>query len=304
MRSWLSLLALLLAVAGLAAWLLAEPEQTRDKTYAASSLKPADVTRVTLARRVAAPGREPSMDQVVIEKRDGQWRITSPIEVRAEASTIERLLAVLEARSTVRYPASDLGRYGLDAPLASLTANGSTIAYGSINPTTREQYLLADNHVLVVPLAYAAALPRTIDALLSKALFADDEKQPVRFDLTDFTVALEEGTWAVAPIVNEASADERNAWVDAWRNASALTVSRGAGPNTSSDAGKSSPSETSGERSSPSERVKISLKDGRVITLTVAQRTPDVVLVRHDDGVAYHFFAEAGRRLLAPPGAR
>ena len=285
MRSWLSLLALLVAVAGLAAWLLVEREENRDKTYAASPLKSAEVTRVALARRVTAPGSAPAMDRITMEKRDGQWRITAPIEARAEASALERLLSVLEARSAVRYPATDLARYGLDAPIATLTADERTVAYGSINPTTREQYLLADNQVLVVPLAYAAALPRTIDALLSKALFAPDEKQPVRFDLPDFTVALAEGTWAVAPISNDAGADERNAWIDAWRNASALTVSRG-------------------ELRSSTETVKVTLKDGREITLGVAQRTPDVVLVRHDERVAYHFFADAGRRLLAPPGAK
>ena len=98
MRSWLSLLALLVAVAGLAAWLLLEREENRDKTYAASTLKAGEVTHVALARRVTAPGSAPVMDRITMEKRDGQWRITAPVETRAEASAVERLLSVLEAR--------------------------------------------------------------------------------------------------------------------------------------------------------------------------------------------------------------
>lgn len=283
-RSWLSLLALLLVVAGLAAWLFYNPGGREEKAYPVSALKPSEVTRLKLGRGITAPGKPPAMAEIVMEKRDGEWRLTAPFAARADAITIERLLAVLEAKTTVRYPATDLARYGLDAPLAVLTANDQAIAYGAINPTTREQYVLAGNQVLVVPVSYAAALPRSIDALLTKSLFAAGEKAPVRFDLPDFTVALEEGTWAVAPIASEAGADERNAWVDAWKNASALTVVLHTSP-------------------SPAESVRVTLKDGRSITLGIAQRTPDVVLVREDERVAYHFFAETGRRLLAPPGA-
>jgi hypothetical protein len=284
MRSWLTLLALTLAVGGLAGWLFYTPHESEQQIYAVSMLKPADITRIKLGPRVSARDAAPAPDETVLEKHDGQWRFTAPFKARAETFPIERLLSILEARSTVRYPASDLARYGLDKPLAVLTANDQAIAYGGINPTTQEQYVLAGNQVLVVPLNYAAALPRAIDTLLDKAVFAADEKQPVRFDLPEFTVALEEGTWAVAPIASEAGPDERNAWVEAWKNASALTVSLYTSP-------------------APSDSVKVTLKDGRTITLGIAQRTPDVVLVREDDGVAYHFFADAGRKLLAPPTA-
>lgn len=281
MRSWLSLLALAITVGALAYWLLLHnPEGSAEgESYAVSQLKPADVTRIRLAGK--ARGEAPS-GEIVLEKRDGLWRFTAPFAGRAEAYPLERMLSILEARSSVRYAATDLARYGLDAPLATLTANDQTIAYGGINPTTREQYVLAGNHVLPVSVAYAAGLPRSIDALLAKALFAPDERQPVRFDLPGYTVALEDGTWAVAPIDNEAGADERNAWVDAWKNATALTVAKHTAPF-------------------PQETVKLTLKDGREITLGIAQRSPDVVLVRQDDFVAYHFFADAGRKLIAPP---
>ena len=280
MRSWLSLLALAIAVGALAWWLVDKPGETEGESYAVSALKPAQVTRIRLAGKArgdAPPG------EIVLEKRDGIWRFTAPFAARADSHPLERLLSILEARSSTRYPATDLARYGLDAPLATLTVNDQKIAYGGINPTTREQYVLAGGQVLPVSLAHAAGLPRSVDALLSKSLFAPDERSPARFDLPDYTVALEDGTWAVAPIANEASADERNAWIDEWKNATALTVARHAGPF-------------------PSETVKVTLKDGRTITLGLAQRKPDVVLVRQDDGVAYHFFADAGKKLIAPPG--
>jgi hypothetical protein len=182
----------------------------------------------------------------------------------------------------VRYPATDLARFGLDTPFVVMAVDGQSIAYGAINKTTSEQYVLAGDHVYVVPLAYAASLPRNADALLSKSLFGPDERSPVRFDLPEFTVALEEGTWAIAPIASEAGADERNAWVDAWKHATALTVSRHAPEH-------------------EGETVKVTLEGGRIVDLRIAARSPDVVLVRQDEGVAYQFFGDAGRKLLAPP---
>ena len=279
MRSWITLLVLALAVGGLGAWLHYKPRADEPVTYTLSTIKPAEVTRVKLLRQSAAAGF-PS-EEIVLEKRDGQWRMSAPYAARADAFQVERLLGILDARTSVRYPAADLARYGLDAPPAVLTANDQTIAYGAINATTREQYVLTRDHVYVVPATFAAAVPRNAQALLSKALFAPGETA-VRFDLPDFTVALEEGTWAIAPIASDAGPDERNAWVDAWHKASALTVSRHAGE-------------------APADDIRIVLKDGRTIALGIAQRAPDVVLVRKDEGLAYHFFAEAGRRLLAPP---
>jgi hypothetical protein len=107
---------------------------------------------------------------------------------------------------------------------------------------------------------------------------------PVRFDLPGFTVSLEDGTWAVAPTMPDVGPDERNAWVDGWRHASAISAARrGAG--------------------TANGQIKVQLKDGRTIALGIVQREPELVLAREDEGVEYHFVPEAARRMLAPPAA-
>jgi hypothetical protein len=282
-RSWLSLLVLAAVVAGLGAWVYQKPKPGESQTYALSATKPAAVTRARL-ERTSVTEAGATTAAIVLERRDGEWRMSEPYPARADAFQVERLLSILEARSTVRYEAGDAERFGLVTPMAVLKADGETFAYGAINTTTREQYVMTGGKVYVVPLNYAATLPRSVEALLSKKLLGTDEV-PVRFDLPDFTVALEEGTWAVAPIASEAGPDERNTWVAAWREASALTVTRYAGP-------------------APEQEISVVLKDGRTIVLGIAQREPDVVLVRKDEGIAYQFFADAGRKLLAPPGEK
>jgi hypothetical protein len=193
------------------------------------------------------------------------------------------MLSILDARSAVRYPASDLVRYGLDKPQAALTLDDQRFAYGAINNMTREQYVATGDAVYLVPLAYITALPRNADSVLALRVFASDEK-PVRFTLPQFTVGFGEGKWTVTPQADDRSADERNAWVDAWVNAAAIRA------------------EHTSRAASP-EQITVDLRDGRTITLSIQQREPELVLLRHDERVEYHLFAEAGKRLIAPPGA-
>jgi hypothetical protein len=278
-RSWLSLAALAIVVAALALWAHYKPAPATGETHALSTLDAKAVRRIRLERTVAG-----AAERVVLEKEDGgPWHMTEPTRARADPIQVERALSILSARSGVRYPATDASRYGLDKPAAVLTLDDQTFTFGAINKTTTEQYVAAGKEVYVVPLAIGAALPRNADALLARNLFAPTEA-PKRFDLPGFTVALEEGTWAVAPSMPDVGPDERNAWVDMWRQASAIAVSR----NTA-DASK--------------EEITVQLKDDRTIPIRILQREPELVLVRADEGVAYHFVAEVARRMLAPPGA-
>jgi hypothetical protein len=47
--------------------------------------------------------------------------------------------------------------------------------------------------------------------------------------------------------------------------------------------------------------VKVELKDGRTLAIGIAQREPELVLVREDEGVQYYFFADTAKRLFSPP---
>jgi hypothetical protein len=55
---------------------------------------------------------------------------------------------------------------------------------------------------------------------------------------------------------------------------------------------------------SPDATVKVELKDGAALALGILQREPELVLLRADEGIQYHFFADVGKRLLSPPGSK
>lgn len=291
MRSWIYLATLLVIVGALGAWVYYKPKTSEHTSHALSTLIASDVKRARF-ERVSTPRTAQSADTqqpttttsvISLERIEGQWRMTAPIAARTDKFQIDRLFSILEARSTVRYPATDLARFGLEQPLATLTVEDQTFAFGAINKTTREQYVMTHNEVYLVAPAYGAALPRNADALLARQLLAANE-MPVRFDLPGFTLALEDGTWAVAPAAPDLSADDRSAWVESWRQASAMSVAAHSGGTAAQD-------------------IRIELKDGRILHLGIVKREPELVLVRADEGVQYLFVPDIAKRLMSPPGA-
>lgn len=275
MRAWLSLALLAAVVAALGAWLHFKPRPQESETHATSALKASDVKRIRVER-------EPNVT-IALERRDGAWRMTQPFAARADAFQVNRLLMVLDARSAVRYPATDLARYGLDKPMAKLTIEDQVFTFGAYNATTSEQYVLIGDSIYAIGAGPGTALPRDPQALLSHDLFGPQEIL-TRIELPEFTAALEQGKWQVNP-PEDASADERAAWVDAWQHASALRIAHYEG-------------------ALPGPFIRVTLKSGAAITLGIAQREPELVLVRVDENIAYHFVQSVAKRLLSRPGTK
>ena len=293
MRNWITLGSLLAVVLALGFWVSQKPKAPDREAHALSSLTAADVKRIRLAQSgpaqaERAAGQSPadnasgSGTTIELERGSEGWRLTAPFSARADALLVERLLAILDARSLARYPAQDLARYGLDAPLATLSFNEETFSFGAVNTMTREQYVLARDGVYAIPLAQRTALPREATSLISKSLFAPGET-PVRFQLETFTATLEDGRWSFAPAGDDPGPDERKGWVAAWRQASAIR----AAPH---------------DGRTPVATIAVALQGGRTISLGILQREPELVLLRADEGIQYHFVQDTGKRLLALPG--
>jgi hypothetical protein len=273
-RRWIALTALFLIVGALGAWVYLNPPRS-DSTleHALASGAPA------LARTMSyAPRTE---EAITLQRTSAGWYITAPFKARADGFQVERLLSLLEARASARYPSLDLERYGLDRPVAHLTIDGQEFAFGAVNAMTREQYVLTRDGVHAVPLVFTR-LPQSTDQLIARELFAPGEV-PVRFELPDYSLEFVDGRWRLTP--GEAGADERNAWVDRWRHAAASLAARHAG----------------GE---PAATITVELKEGGRIVFGILELEPEVVLARSDTGIRYHFSTEAGRRLLDRPGGR
>lgn len=272
-HGWLSLLALLAvaAVLGVLAWRAPSPGESVPPL---STLAPAQAQRVTLVRAGQAP--------IELERRDAQWLMTAPLRARADEFQVMRMLALLETRPAARFPAGDLERFDLQSPVARLTVDGSEYAFGGINTVTREQYVMHGDTVYAVALRHGAALPAEPVTLIRRVLLNENEI-PAAILLPEFSVRQAGGRWTLTPPAAGAGADELQAFVDRWRQASAARAEPHDGRK-------------------PLAEVRMELREGAPLVFSVLQREPKLVLWRHDNGLQYSFLAGAGQALLTHPG--
>jgi hypothetical protein len=272
-RRWLNV-ALLAAVVALALLAYFKPHKSEPE-HQLSTLKAADAKSIRIEIAGAAP--------IVLERAATEWRLSAPLAARADSFQAQRLLEILDATSKDRFPATGLARFDLTDPYARITINHQTFGFGAVNPMSREQYVLTQDGIYLIPLRYGAALTKDALQLASKQLFAAEEA-PVAFEFKEFGLAQQDGKWRLTPSAADLSQDDLNRWVDEWRLATALAVL------------------PMSDRK-PLASIKVKLKSGGDISLAVVQREPELRLARSDQQFEYQFTADAAKRLLAPPGA-
>lgn len=271
---WLNA-ALAVIVVALGAFFYFRPAQDAAVEYPLSALKLHEARSLRIERAGAAP--------ILLDRKQDAWFISAPFTARADASRVQQLLAIVEARAVHRLPAGDRGRFGLEQPEARIIVDGQPFSFGMVSDITREQYVMAGDAVYAVHPRYGAALPVSAVQMASHQLFGADES-PVRIALKDFAVEQRGGKWTLAPGFGDLSQDELLRWVDEWRLASALRVE----PRSAARA---------------RDEIRIQLKNGGGFTLGVLSREPELVLARSDEKLQYRFRAELAKRLLSPPRA-
>lgn len=264
-------LAALVAVLALVVWL--KPKPAAQAEFKLSALAVKDITRIVIEKA--------GQPAIVLQKSTGGWRLSAPFQARAEGGSIERVLEMLTATSRQRFPSTDLGRFQLDMPLLRLTLNNQEFSFGTQNPLTGEVYVATNGGVhLVAPRYLADALKAPAD-FASRAFLAEEEK-PVGFEFSNLRLSQQSnGKWSVSPANPNLNQDQLNGWVDEWRHASSLVTQPYDG--------------------TPSmESFTLRLRDGQVIACKILRHEPELVLLREDENLQYHFPAGIGKRLLRP----
>lgn len=272
-RFWLNvaLLAVVCALALLAYYrpLHGTPEQRLAVVTAAQT------QHITL-ERAGAP-------TIVLERAGAHWRLSAPFKARVADAQSERLLSSLEATAAERLPAQGLARYDLDPPQARLTIDRQVFAFGAVNALNDQQYVQTEGGVYLIAPRYGALLPRSALELAAKELFAPDEI-PIAFQFQDFSVTETDGTWRLSPQRDVVGADDITRWVNEWRLASALAALP--------DSGRK-----------PLANIKVTLKGGATLALSVIEREPRLIIKRADAEYELQLAGAAGLQLLAPPAA-
>jgi hypothetical protein len=267
--------ALAAVVAALGAWVYFKPARDAPVEFPLSALKPSEARSI----RVERPGEPP----IVLEKHEGAWRVTAPFAARGDDLRVQRLLEIVEAKTAHKLPATDLARFELERPQASITIDGQAFAFGMVGAVAREQYVLTGGAVYTVHPRYGTALPASAGEVASRQLLAPGEA-PLRIELKDFTVEQRDGKWTLSTGAGGLSQDDFIRWIEDWRLAGAARVEPAVKGKTVAE-------------------IRVRLKDGKALTLGVLAREPELVVVRPDEKLQYHFRPEVAKRLLSPPGA-
>ena len=289
---WILNLVMLAVVAGLVAFLYLRPKASNDEPslHEVSALKLADFTAI----KAEFPAKVPTS----FEKIDGLWRMTSPYKTRADQISVQRILAIIAAKSKEKFPATDLEKYGLDKPelrLKLIKATGDEeFSFGTFNSVTEEQYVGYKDAVYLLSGSYAeAATTQPIELIEKTPLTKNEAKQIAGFDFSRLeqwqanalNVDVADGKWKTNEPKAKVTQNEMNEWLDfSWKQAQAKQV----------------------ELYTPDHKITypsfdVKLKDGKRVHFDKIQEAPDLLLGRPDEGIMYHFSNDVGFNMLNPP---
>lgn len=241
-----------------------------------TSLASQDIQRIRLLR--------PKQPQMVLEKNGEAWRLTAPLTARANDTRVSELVQLTTTRVPTRFPAepSELGKFGLDNPLATLFLNEAEIRFGGMHPLENQLYVWHDGQVLLIPVAALRVASAPLNDFLNAGLL-EEKTKPLAFRFPTFGLKQnEQGAWMRTPELKELASDAINRFVDEWRYARALLVAPYSGKPVK-------------------ERVTITVADGdksRVVELGVLALEPEFIVYRKDENLQYHFATDIGTRLM------
>jgi hypothetical protein len=273
---WLLNVVLAAIVGALVFVVVYKPGSRQPAATPLAALAAADIGRLRLLR--------PKQPEVVLEKHDGAWHLTAPRRARANGFRVNDLAALAATPVKTRFAAAPeaLTKYGLDRPVATVFLNDAEFRFGALHPLHNEVYVLHAGQVQLVPATALRAATVPVEDLLSPNLLEDGTKI-VSLRLPGFSLKQnDQGAWVRTPELKDLSSDAVNRFVDEWRYARALSVA---------------PARAGGAR----DQVSITVADGdktRTLEFGIAARKPELVLVRADEKLEYHFPEDAIGRLL------
>lgn len=271
---------LVIGLAGLIALAVYEPGKEPPPTAAPiSSLKPETIHHLV----IEAAGQE----RQVFNKQDDRWHMQQPFTVPANTKRIEKLLAVVGAKSIAQYAmiAVDANQLQLDAPTLTLMANKLSLEFGATEALSGSRYVKIANTVHLITDRYTYLARGAATAFVSPTLIpANASITALR--LPHLLLRNKSGHWqAEGTNTDAASADQIQQLLDGWRHARALLVTK----------------ETSKlDTIAPTESIFVHLAtETDPVQFGLLRTDDEIILARKDLGLRFHFPLETGERLLS-----
>ncbi len=197
------LLLLLLAGLGAYVYFVEYPQAEKEaKKKTLFEFKADDATEITLAYE----------DRMIAVKKSGtEWRLTQPIDVPADETTVKNLVnavAECEVKRELTDASSDLAQYGLDKPLVTVTVKLAdkelpAFVVGKNTPVGFSTYVQRtdDKKIVLTSSAFRSGMDKKVKDLRDKTIvnFADNDVQRIEIvgDGKDLKLAQKDDKWRI-----------------------------------------------------------------------------------------------------------
>jgi len=271
---WRLIGSLSLLVIALGSWVLWLEKRPAPEEATLADLDPQSIQTIVIER---------SNGTMAFTRRAEGWFMRKPFQAPADPYHMEQVTGLPRQISHARYQIekSNLAQFELSPPRVSVKLNDTQFRFGMQNPIDFRRYVQVDDGLVhltddtLMPLLNAPATSWIDTKLLPSSAIRE-------LELPDWHVMLtEKGAWTSKPPADDTALRE---WVNAWRNARAIRI-------------------TPFEQEIPADApvIKVRLMDS-TIEFMVLQQEPELILLRPDLRLRYHFYGHTGRRLLAPGG--
>ena len=143
-QRWIVNLGLLVAVIALLLLGTINDQPADNSPKLLSDFLPAEITRI----RIDKPGKKSTSFQL----EGNSWMMNEPYTLRADSGMVKRLVAIgqLPVSSIIQGGDIEMDAIGLAQPLAKVTFNDVTIAFGDPQPVGQLRYIGLGNQVMLV----------------------------------------------------------------------------------------------------------------------------------------------------------
>ncbi len=247
-------------------------------------LRSADVDHIAI--------RHPGAAEILLEKKEGRWRMVAPVQAAADTVEVGKVLALATAKTQGKLEIAKIRRpdLGLEPPAYSVSLNDTSIAIGGVEALKYARYVevdagAPDDRIAMIDDVSESATDADYSDLLAKTLLPQNA-DIVRIEVPGLGVSRTgNGGWTAQPATTDATSDALQTFVDLWREA--RSVSNEALP--------------AGKDAARPETATVRLADGSAYTFLILGRGKQVQLARADLKLRYVMPETDAERLLKLP---
>ena len=277
----------LLIGGGIFALTINDKAPEKSTQYEVSNLKLSDFNEIN----INFPGRAKTSFKL---SKNG-WKMIAPYQTRADEFYVYRILSLLAAKSSEKLSANDLGKYGLDQPRLKITFSSSTLneefLFGTYNPITEDQYLFYNGNIFIINGGYSeTASYQPLELIDKKPIASYEEIEGFDFSRLEqwqavgLKLAFTKNTWSASAGDLIITQDDMRDWFELTWDAI---------PSKSLEFYKLDP--RIGYKS-----FDVLLRGNKKVTFYRIQESPELLLLRKDENLLYHFPGDLGFTMLNP----